>query len=60
MNKFCPNCGKEVPEGSQFCENCGAQVNGTAAGQQAATNYMHYFNYCYLWNLWNLLVYCND
>ncbi len=27
MNKFCPNCGKEVAEGSQFCDNCGAQIN---------------------------------
>lgn len=33
MNKFCPNCGKEVAEGSQFCDNCGAQVNMV---QQAA------------------------
>ena len=33
MNKFCPNCGKEVAEGVQFCENCGAPVNAT---QQAA------------------------
>ena len=30
MNKFCPNCGKEVAEGVQFC---GAPVNAT---QQAA------------------------
>ncbi len=27
MNKFCPNCGKEVAEGSQFCDNCGAPLN---------------------------------
>ena len=39
MNKFCPNCGKEVAEGSQFCDNCGAQINAgqptqAPAGQQ--------------------------
>lgn len=23
---FCPNCGKEIPEGYSFCGNCGASV----------------------------------
>lgn len=25
--KICPNCGKEIAEGSVFCEYCGAKVN---------------------------------
>lgn len=24
---YCPNCGKEVPEGAQFCGNCGAPIS---------------------------------
>ena len=27
---FCPNCGKELPDGSAFCGNCGAQLNASA------------------------------
>ena len=23
---FCPNCGAQIPEGSQFCANCGARM----------------------------------
>ena len=26
----CPNCGKEVPEGSRFCTNCGSVLPNTA------------------------------
>jgi len=29
MNKFCPNCGNELPEEATFCNKCGSQVNGT-------------------------------
>lgn len=29
--KYCPNCGKELPEGAQFCTNCGYHlVTGSA------------------------------
>lgn len=27
MNKFCPNCGSELQDGSKFCPNCGANLN---------------------------------
>ena len=30
----CPNCGKEIPEGSNFCPNCGGTIKG--AGQVPA------------------------
>lgn len=23
---FCPNCGKQIPDGTRFCTNCGAQL----------------------------------
>jgi TM2 domain-containing membrane protein YozV len=25
---FCPNCGKEIPDGSKFCPYCGASLEG--------------------------------
>jgi len=25
---YCPNCGKEIPEGSRFCMHCGADLSG--------------------------------
>ena len=28
MNRFCPNCGAEVPEGAAFCPNCGQGLPG--------------------------------
>jgi len=28
---FCPNCGKEIPEGQVFCSNCGASLNAPGA-----------------------------
>lgn len=24
--KFCPNCGQQMPRNSKFCEQCGAQI----------------------------------
>jgi hypothetical protein len=27
---FCPNCGKEIPDGSKFCPYCGASLEGKA------------------------------
>ncbi len=33
MNKFCPNCGNELPQDASFCNNCGAAQNGNQAGQ---------------------------
>lgn len=34
---FCPNCGKQIPEGHKFCGNCGWAVgtNVTAKGSEA-------------------------
>lgn len=29
---YCPQCGKELPDGAQFCSFCGASVNGTGTG----------------------------
>ena len=31
---FCPNCGKDIPDGQVFCSNCGASLN--AAPEQVA------------------------
>ncbi len=31
---FCPNCGKQLPDGSAFCDNCGAQVTAQSAGPE--------------------------
>ena len=28
---FCPNCGKEIPDGSAFCGNCGARLDASAS-----------------------------
>lgn len=28
---FCPNCGKEIPDGQVFCSNCGASMNAPVA-----------------------------
>lgn len=33
MNKFCPNCGNELPQDAAFCNKCGASQNGSQAGQ---------------------------
>lgn len=31
---LCPNCKKEIPEGTQFCPGCGAAVNAPAKKQK--------------------------
>jgi|BEDMetMinimDraft_2_1075160.scaffolds.fasta_scaffold00388_5 hypothetical protein len=31
---FCPNCGREVREGSAFCPNCGFNLSGPKGGSQ--------------------------
>jgi len=31
----CPNCQKEIADGSKFCYNCGAKMPGDAAGAPA-------------------------
>ena len=28
---FCPNCGKEIPEGAGFCPSCGGKVSGSTS-----------------------------
>lgn len=28
MTKFCPNCGKEIPDESHFCLECGCSIDG--------------------------------
>lgn len=30
----CPNCGKEITDGSKFCKFCGTQMEAAAAGAQ--------------------------
>lgn len=30
---FCPNCGKEMPEGAKFCGNCGCNVGSNLAAK---------------------------
>lgn len=34
---YCPNCGKELPEGQRFCDGCGANVAAAAAQAPAQT-----------------------
>lgn len=31
---FCPNCGKEVSEGTKFCPNCGKAIDAKDSGQK--------------------------
>lgn len=31
---FCPNCGKQLPDGSRFCDGCGAQLAAAQPIQQ--------------------------
>ena len=31
---FCPNCGKQLPDGSRFCDSCGAQLEAAPPVQQ--------------------------
>jgi len=33
---ICPNCQKEIVDGSKFCYNCGAKLAGEAGGAAAA------------------------
>lgn len=33
---FCPQCGTQLPDGSQFCSNCGSRIGGQQASAQAA------------------------
>lgn len=28
---YCPNCGKEIPDGSKFCKECGANIKESVA-----------------------------
>ena len=32
---FCPNCGKEIPDGSKFCPYCGANLEGNVTSQSS-------------------------
>jgi ribosomal protein L37AE/L43A len=36
-NMYCPNCGKEMPEGAKFCDKCGSSADGTSATPQTDT-----------------------
>ena len=31
---FCPNCGKQIPDGSRFCPGCGTQLGANGGAQQ--------------------------
>jgi len=31
---YCPNCGKELPEGAKFCDKCGSSADGTSTTPQ--------------------------
>lgn len=35
---FCPNCGKEVADGSRFCQSCGAEIEASANRNPIYTN----------------------
>ena len=30
---FCPNCGKQIPDGSKFCPYCGARIKSESVGE---------------------------
>jgi hypothetical protein len=32
---FCPNCGKQIPDGSKFCPYCGAKIGSGSIGETA-------------------------
>jgi uncharacterized protein YacL len=34
---FCPNCGKEIPDGSNFCPFCGYQITGGSEKEKVQT-----------------------
>ena len=38
MNRFCPNCGNELAEGSTFCSKCGYNVGGNQNGTVIINN----------------------
>ena len=33
---FCPNCGKELPDGAKFCSGCGMQTSPEAAAAETS------------------------
>ena len=33
---FCPNCGKEIQDGSVFCPECGTRIAGAGATAKIA------------------------
>jgi TM2 domain-containing membrane protein YozV len=35
--RFCSQCGAEIPEGAQFCPKCGAKVGGAATAKAEVT-----------------------
>ena len=42
MLMVCPNCQKEIADGSKFCYNCGAQQAGVAGTAPASAAPPHY------------------
>ena len=38
---FCPNCGKELPDGSKFCGFCGADISKEQKGNDAINGGMN-------------------
>ena len=38
---FCPNCGKELPDGSKFCGFCGADISKEQTGNDAINGGMN-------------------
>jgi len=32
---FCPNCGRQIPDGSKFCPYCGASLEGNVTSQSS-------------------------
>lgn len=38
--KFCPHCGKALPEDAAFCDSCGARQDGSAPFVSGAPTYM--------------------
>lgn len=43
MSKFCPNCGRSLPDDAVFCDGCGASLTGRQSPQQ--NNYQQQSTY---------------
>lgn len=38
MSKYCPNCGRELPDGAAFCDSCGSKIAASRKARQSSSN----------------------